>query len=172
MKKINTYQPKIEYENESVSLRKECCNYLLANNFFQNSKLENLLLIENYLIDFSIIKLFEWQQDIEKIDMEKINNLESICEIINSNIPTKEDKHSYFILYIHCIIFLLGEINKQQEIKLIEEKLDKEINIKITDNIIEKVVINKENPIHKIPSILINETKRLYEDKKVPVLKK
>lgn len=172
MKKEYNYQAKINYENESVSLRKECCNYLLENDYFNNEKIKNINLMEKYLIDFSIIKLAEWNYDIENIDIEKLNNLESMCEIINSNIPTQKDSYSYFILYIHCIVFLLGEINKQKEIKLKEEKLDKIIDIEINNNIIENITIDNETPIYKIPSLLIKEIKNIYEDKKVPVLKK
>lgn len=162
---ITTYIPKTNYANESLTVIKECCDNLVELNFYNNDKLENLNLLEQSLFSYSIIKLLKWEN--KEFDMKSLTGLENICELINTYIPTDEERISYFTQYIHCIIFITGKINKQPEISWKQEEIDETIIFEYKNDIITKIITNKNIPTYQIPSLLISEIKKLYEKEKI-----
>lgn len=164
----------IKYGSESVDITKQCCNYLLENNFFENDKLTNLNLLEHILVNFSIIKLVEWNIDLDTIGVHNFDNLEEILTALNEVIPTKEEKESYFSQYVHCILYFFETINKQHEIKWIRKNESNfEINYIFENNILNEINTGINISIHEIPTQLLEKFKSLYQEKeKNPVLKK
>lgn len=164
----------IEYGNESINITKDCCKYLIENNFHENDELTNLNLLENSLINFSIIKLIDWNIDIEKIGITNFDNLKELLIVIDNIIPTDKEKESYFSQYVHCILYVTEKINKQPEIKWNKNKdINEEIIYTFKDNILKEITTSQNINIHSIPVKLLNEVKSLFQTKeKNPVLKK
>jgi len=164
----------IEYSNESINITKDCCKYLIENNFHENDELTNLNLLEHSLINFSIIKLIDWNIDIEKIGINNFDNLEELLNVLNNIIPTIEEKESYFSQYIHCILYVTARINKQLDIKWNKNKnTHAKIIYTFKDNVLKEINTSQNINIHNIPVKLLKKLKSLYPAKeKNPVLKK
>ena len=75
MEKNNIYHTKTNYSSESVDVIKQCCSYLVEHNFYYNDIITNVNLLEKSLINYSIIKLNDWDVDIEKLDTLKLEEL-------------------------------------------------------------------------------------------------
>lgn len=166
MRKENSNYTKIKYDSSSVDITLECCNYLLEHNFFTNDKETNIHLLERALINYSILKLVEWKADLEKLDMEKIDNLTYLIKNLNEEIPSNEEKESFFGQYTHCIIYILSKIKKEEPITWqsdtnsdIEFKLDKDT-----------LTTNKKIESYQIPILLIDKIKEPYKKQKNPVM--
>lgn len=168
MKKTeNIYKKNIDYSNESITLIKDSCDYLIENNFYENDKLTNLNLLEQSLINYTIFKLYDWNINIDNIE---INNIEDVLKIVNISIPNEEEKNSYLIQYVHCIIFIYAKINKQPEIKINYSNTNNDIIYDYYNNILKSITINNNN-LYEIPSLLLNHFKSIYDNKeKNPVL--
>ena len=69
MKKENVNYTKINYASSSVDVTLESSNYLLEHNFLENNQETNISLLERSLINYSILKLVEWNIDIEKLNL-------------------------------------------------------------------------------------------------------
>lgn len=158
------YTKRINYESESITVMKECCDNLIELNFYHNDKLENLNLLEHSLFSYSILKLLKWNQN--NFDMKSLTSLNNICELINSYIPTEKERMSYFSQYIHCIIFITGKINNQTEITWEQKEIDENIIIEHQDNTIKRIITNQNIPIYQIPYMLLSEIKKLYKKEK------
>lgn len=171
MKKNETnYKKNIDYSNESITLIKDSCDYLIENNFYENDELTNLDLLEQSLINYTILKLYSWDINIDNIE---INNIGNILKIVNNTIPTEEDKNSYIVQYIHCIIFVYAKINKQPEIRIKNSDSNHEIIYDYDKNILKSITIGKNNELYEIPALLLNKFKSIYNKKeKNPVLTK
>lgn len=173
-KEVNTqYKPIIRYENESVDIALNCSKYLLANNYKNLSVTDSINLLEENLISYSLNKLWNWNRELLKeLSIDELTNLDIINKYIADCIPDEEAKRSYFIQYIHCIIYIIGVLNNQnKEIIWHEiESLDDNVVIKEKNNMIIEIATNKSIPINQLPSELINNIKAYY--KTGPVLKK
>lgn len=167
-----TYQPTISYENESVTVTMECCKYLLENNFYENSIKDNLRLIEEFLTKFSLLRLIKWECDLGNVDAVELEDLELISHIVNFSIPTQAQKEAYFNQYVHCIIYLLGVMNKQTQIEWKKENLTEKVEIRYNKNLIEEIVTNKQLPSYQIPSKILIKLNGIYAKEEVPVLTK
>lgn len=178
----------INYENESVDVTYTMIKYLQENDYYENSELENLEILEKGLINYSILKLNSWNYKIENLSAYELTSLDGILSVINNTIPNYKQKTHFFNQYIHCIIYIIGEIKKQPQItwKKTEikdyELLYDDINSSKTDILIEenngiinKITTNKQADISKIPSELIQVFKTKFQNidtKKVSVLHK
>lgn len=163
-----------DYGSESSDIIQNISSYLVEHGFYQNDEITNVSVLENGLINYSIIKLVDWNIDVEKISMDKLNDLESLCYIISSYIPTNMERYEYFMQYIHSIIYALGCINKQEQILLNKiSSYDREVDFTISDNKVESIDINRNVPSYLLPIKLLNKVKDYFNEKeKNPVLQK
>ena len=92
MKKENVNYTKINYASSSVDVTLESRNYLLEHNFLENNQETNISLLERSLINYSILKLVEWNIDIEKLNLEEIDNLDYLLKTLNSEIPSSKER--------------------------------------------------------------------------------
>jgi hypothetical protein len=169
---IESYIPQIHYSSESVDIRKKCCQYLLENNFHQNKELENLILLEKSLINYSVLKLFDWKLDIDKIKIDDWDNLEVLLETLNKIIPTDSERESFFAQYIHCIIYVYGNIKNDTQIQCTNYN-DNISYLCITENKeLRDIITNRKIPDYQIALQLLNKMNSLYKDEKNPVLVK
>lgn len=164
------YQPIIRYESESVDITRFCCEALLAQNFYHNDNLENIKNLENILFNYSVIKILTWNKILESDDeiLKDATTLLNVNNIIGNKIPTEAQKSSYFVQYIHCIIYILSVLNKHEQIEWIEDDNIKDINIISEDDIIKKVITPKNMSYMELPSNLINSIQKIYT--KEPIL--
>lgn len=161
----------IDFSNESIDVSIKCCFYLMEKNFHYNSLETNINLLEKVLINYSIIKLSEWNVQIE--DLMQLDNLESVCSLLNSSIPDK-NKQSFFIQYIHCILYVIGKFRGQvkQIIWISSDEIDEEIKLEEIDNNITTVITNQEIPFYQLPYKILEKFKNEYLNEKSPILKK
>ena len=162
-----SYHPIIYYGSESVDITKYCCQFLLKYDFHQNSAIENIFLLEKALEVYSIQKFINWglktKQPIPLNHIESFMNLPDVMKMLDENIPTENEKRSFFIQYIHCILCILEQINQtgymtEEEEKAIEEYITIEKDYNSTINIIP----NANIPIYQIPYQILNHIKKLY----------
>ena len=161
----------VDYSNDTIGITKTICRYLINNNFYENDKIQNINLLERALVSYSIVKLFKWKIDITDIDIENLDNLETLCLILDLYIP-KDKKRDFFIQYVYCIIYNLGNINRQEPIDFSFDKTGIDIKMLINDGIIEKILISESLAYYQVPARLLKEIKKMYVIEKNPVLKK
>lgn len=178
MKKIKNselYKLPPNYGSESVDITLYCRTYLLENNYLENNVETNINLLKRAITNYSIIKMAEWNIDLEKIQMENIEDLSYLSKTLNDRIPTKEEQDSFFAQYIHCIIYIYSQIVKQEP--MIWKKRENEDNRKCYIEIETKTfVTDKSLDSYKIPNrlleiiSLIEKLKFNKETEKNPIL--
>lgn len=175
MKKYNlNYQKRINYSEESVDLIQMCCISLKENNFYKNDKLTNLKNLEQFLINYTTLKLYSWDICLENLEVENFINLNTLLKTTSQFIPSDDERNAFFSQYVHCILYIYQQINNQpNEIKW--DKTNNELNIRyiFLNNTLTKINTGKNIAIHKIPTALLTKFKSIYEEKeKNPVLTK
>ena len=164
------------YDSASVDISLSCHNYLLENNFFENSEMDNIELLEQALINYSVLKLSEWDNDFDKnLKIEDWNNLQLLLEALNSYIPTDKSKEAFFAQYTHCIIHLYSVITKSKPIKwthLNNNIFEMPYAYIMDQGKIKELDTNKSAIPYKIPLSLLNTIKLNHKEKKNPILKK
>lgn len=169
MVNFNNYS-KINYESDSIDVALNCSKYLLENDFYNNSEETNIELLEKGLMNYSIIKLYEWNADLEKLD--SIDNLSYLLNELAKMIPTRSQKKDFFTQYTHCIIYIVSKINKQEPISW--EKIDSDAigyGFTTENNRINKFVTDEAIDPEMIPIVLLNEIKNMYTKEKRPIKK-
>lgn len=166
MKKENINYTKINYASSSVDVTLESRNYLLEHNFLENNQETNISLLERSLINYSILKLVEWNVDIEKLNLEEIDNLDYLLKTLSSEIPSSKEREEFFAQYTHCIIYIVSNIVRRNPI-VWESNTDSEIEFKLDKN---TLTTNKKIESYQIPLMLINKIKENYNTKKNPVM--
>lgn len=167
MKKI------IDYGNESVDITQKCCESLIENNFRLNSEQTNIQLLEENLINYSLLKLYDWGIDIDNLKIEQWSSLASILQALNNLIPSLEGREGFFAQYTHCIIYTYSRIIKQEPItwtKLVATDIP--YDYKLENGIIKSLKTSKIVPPHEIPINLLEQIKTLHIEKKNPIIKK
>lgn len=169
----NIYTPTIYYENESIDITKYCRDYMVKHNIHTNTIIENIFLLEKALEIYSCQKLINWKRKQNKeIDLENIESwmtLDGIIQNLNDSIPTDTQKFDYFVQYIHCIIYMLGKINKTNNFTKEEENSLQEV-FTIERN---QIILNPTISIHEVPTKMLEKIKEIYITKeKNPILKK
>lgn len=170
--------PTIHYESESVDIKRYCCEFMLKHDFHINTVAKNIFVLEMALESYSKQKLFDWKKrQKETINLEEIESfmtLEGIMEILNSNIPTDSGKDDFFMQYVHCIVYMLGQINQTNNITDEEIMILKPIvTIEKNEITVTSITANPDIPIHEVPEKLIKEIKNIYCPKeKNPILTK
>ena len=161
------------YGSESIDITLVCRNYLLENNFHENSASKNIELLEQVLVNYSVIKLSEWNPAYEKLAIKNWNDLNILINALNDQIPTYEEKKGFFAQYTLCILYIYASIMKQTNIEWNQSKDAQDLYTYITYNGILKKVITKEStPPHEIPIQLLEKIKSYNSKTKNPVLKK
>lgn len=103
-KQIEKYKSQ-NYGSESIDITLVCRNYLLENNFHENSASKNIELLEQVLVNYSVIKLSEWNPAYEKLAIENWDDLNIVINALNDQIPTYEEKKVSLpnTLFVFCI---------------------------------------------------------------------
>ena len=156
----------INYENASIDVTQYVAKELNKSEYLKNPKIKNLDIIEKSLITYSKLKLEEW----EKYDDDyKSYNLEELSKTINNSIPYLKDQREFFKQYIHCLMYLIGALNKQEtEIAWGKETLDSDAVIIRRSNEIKAIITNEKLLPYQVPSTIIKEyRKNLLEKEKV-----
>lgn len=167
------YTPVINYESESVDICRFCCNALRKNDFYYNSTVKNLELLENILFNYSILKVLSWDKLLKTDHSEEIflvSSLDNINDIIKNTIHDSEKEESYFIQYVHTIIYIFESMDKNKQVKWIKSDETDDIIIKSKENNITEIITPVTIETNKLPSKLISRMKKLYE--KTPILHK
>ncbi len=170
MKEIN---PTINYTNESIDITKKCCKYLIENHYYENDKEKNTEILERFLINYSILKLYDWQINIEKLEIENWDYLPEILKTMSDYISTEEEKQSFFEQYVHCILYVDSNMNHKSPMQW---KCDKNIDgaycIKEDKFGNIQFITNEILPFYQIPIELLSYIKYQNMDQKNPILKK
>ena len=147
----------IDYKNESVDVTQETFKSLSESNIKDNSKIENLRLLECSLTNYSTLKLKKWDKPLPN---RKFIDLKALLEQLNSFIPD-EDKEPFFNQYTNCIVNFMGKSNKQPEIPMIKAELDTNVSILEKNDKIKAIIINEKLPAYKTPTVIIDEYKKI-----------
>lgn len=167
MKKI------INYGSESVDITQKCCQFLMENNFYQNSEQENIKLLEKKLSNYSLIKMHDWGISIDELGIENWDDLSSILKVLNNEIHSLEDRDGFFSQYTLCIIYVYSKIKKQEPIEWKKSTdIENPYDYILKNGEIKELNTNKIVPPHEIPMNLLNKIKSFYPEKKNPVLEK
>lgn len=167
MKKVATNNYKFfNYGSESVDVTRYAIYDLRQKEYWLKDEEERLELLENSLINYSIIKLADFGYDFFEVKDNHIFNLDELLEKINNYIPEK-NKKEFFIQYANCIVFLLGKIKNQEQINLVSANLGYNA-LFITDEYdkdIEHIVVDKNIPAYKLPTVLFDEIRKFNKER-------
>lgn len=156
---------------ESIDITKKCCEYFRDKQFQYDNLESNIALLEKGLINYSVTKLIN--SDVKINNLMQLDNLESICCLLNSVIPVN-NQPEFFTQYVHCIMYIIGVIKKQQnQIQwLVSKEMNDEIEIEEMDNNIISITTNQQIPFYQLPSKLLEELKNTYCKEKNTIQKK
>lgn len=161
------------YGSESVDITQKCCEFLMENNFYQNSEEENLKLLEQKLSNYSLLKMRDWGISIDELGIENWDNLSSILNVLNNKIHSLEDRDGFFSQYTLCIIYVYSKIKKQEPIEWSKSKdIENPYDYILKNNEIKELNTSKIVPPHEIPINLLNKIKSFYPEKKNPIIEK
>ena len=111
----------------------------------------------------------------------EINTLSGLLKVINNYISNNKEKEEYFNQYSHCIIYLFGKINNQEEIiwKTTDSIEQTSLVSLSEDGRIKEIVTKKDLDACQIPGILLRifkaeifENTREKATEKNPILTK
>ena len=157
----------INYESEAAGIQLRIKNVLLDHDsFYYHSLIENINLMEMAMIDYSILKLVEWDCGSKILDYNQIGNFGYINKVISVCIPSIEENKAYFMQYINTIITTLAYITRQQtEISIIESDEIESIELLEEDNCITTILMNPDSDTSTLPSLLLNKLKKRFKEK-------
>lgn len=145
---------KINYGSESVEITKITKEFLDENDYRNESLTKIVELMENSLVDFSILKLYEWGYNVDKLNYGELCTLSGITKIIYNFIDNEKQSKEYFMQYCHCMINLFGRITSDEEIKFKIKDLGSKDSVEHyygKDFAFKEIDINKDIEIYRLP---------------------
>ena len=161
----------VNYGSESIDVTKYVAAHLKVNNYKNKTEEENLDILESSLREYSISKLEKWGIGIKG---DCFKSLESVLEVIDKILYNEgRVSDAYFNQYIHCILYILGEIRQQEQIELLEIELDHDVAIFMENDksTIKAIAINENTKKYKIPATIINTYREKYINKEKTLVK-
>ena len=148
----------VTLENASIDITKYTVKNLKIHHYERNSQKENFKLIENSLRQYSLNKL----EDLDKsLDDYQNYSLSDLLEELNYCIFTCKERDAFFKQYTHCIVQLIGELRKQEQITWIPAELDTDIDIIKDGKAIKAIITSDKLQPYQVPTTILNEYKKV-----------
>ena len=156
---------------DAIDVTKYVADNLKANDYKNKTEEENINILEDCLYHYSLNKLNDWGIGVNGIRLNTLDTLMDVIDKVTYNYK-EEERNAFFNQYIHCILYILGEIRKQDQIELLEIELDNDVAILEDNNSnIKAIAINENTKKYHVPTAIIEAYRNRYLNKEKTLAK-